>query len=80
MLAIALFVERHKTQLSESKKSKIEEAWILRWKDKVGQPTRTPCQVMHAYCKDMDISADHLIDAIDWDCWPVSEDDGIDNE
>jgi hypothetical protein len=29
MLAIALFVECHKTQLSESEKSKIEEAWIL---------------------------------------------------
>jgi hypothetical protein len=80
MLAIALFVERHKTQLSESKKSKIKEAWILRWKDKVGQPTRTPRQVMRAYCKDMDISANHLINAMDWDCWPVSEDDGIDNK
>jgi hypothetical protein len=28
MLAIALFVERRKNQLLESKKSKIEETWI----------------------------------------------------
>jgi hypothetical protein len=28
MLVIALFVERHMNQLSQSKKSKIEETWI----------------------------------------------------
>jgi hypothetical protein len=35
---------------------------------------------MRAYCKGMDILADRLVDAMDWECWPVSEDDGIDNE
>ena len=42
MLAIALFVDHHKQQLLEQEKSTIEETWIARWKDKVGQPTRMP--------------------------------------
>jgi hypothetical protein len=80
MLTIALFVDRHKQQLLENEKLAIKETWLARWKDKVGQPTCTPRQVMKAYCEDMDISADHLVEAMDWECWPVSEDDGVDNE
>jgi hypothetical protein len=75
MLAIALFVERHKDQLSETKKSSIEEKWIARWRNKVGQPTRTPRQVMRMYCNKLDITTEHLIEAMDWDCWPASNDD-----
>ena len=75
MLAIALFVDRHKDRLSENEKSSIEEKWIARWKDNVGQPTRTPRQVMQTYCKELDILAEHLIKAMDWDCWPTSGDD-----
>ena len=80
MLAIALFVDRHKQQLLDNKKLAIKETWLARWKDKVGQPTCTPRQVMKAYCEDMDILADHLIEAMDWDCWPLSDDDGDVNE
>jgi hypothetical protein len=76
MLAIALFVDRHKERLSETEKSDIEATWLARWKDKVGQPTRTPRQVMRAYCEELDISADHLVAAMDWDCWPTSSDAG----
>jgi len=76
MLAIALFVDRHKERLSETEKSEIEATWLARWKDKVGQPTRTPRQVMRAYCEELDISADHLVAAMDWDCWPASSDAG----
>jgi hypothetical protein len=80
MLAIALFVDRHKNQLSESEKTKIEDSWIARWKDKIGQPTRTPRQVMRAYCEDLDISPDHLDQALDWECWPTSDDSSLDLE
>ncbi len=79
-LRLPFFVERHKNQLLESKNSKIEETWIAQWKDKVRQPTCTPGQVMQAYCKDMDIFANHLVDAMDWECWPVFKDNGIDNK
>ena len=50
MLAFAIFVEKHRNSLSDSEKSAIEDKWISRWKDKIGQPTRTPRQVMRAYC------------------------------
>ena len=69
MLAIALFIECHKKQLSESEKLVIKKNWIARWKDKVGQPANTPCQVMRAYCNYLYISVNHLADAMDWDCW-----------
>ena len=80
MLAIALFVDRHKQQLSEQERSAIEETWLARWKDKVGQPTRMPRQVMNTYCADMNILTDHLVEAMDWECWPISEEDGSDDE
>ena len=80
MLAIALFVERHKNQLSDSEKSSIEDKWVARWKDKIGQPTRTPRQVMRTYCEDLDISPDHLAQAMDWECWPTSDDSSLDLE
>ena len=50
MLAIAILVECHKNSLSDSEKSAIEDKWIACWKDKIGQPTRTPRQVMRALC------------------------------
>ena len=81
MLAISLFVERHKNQLLESEKLEIEENWIARWKDKVDQPARsTPRQVMRAYCDDLYISVNHLADAMDWDCWPKAADDNVADE
>ena len=42
MLAITLFVDCHKDWLSDAEKSSIEEKWITRWKDTVGQPTHPP--------------------------------------
>jgi hypothetical protein len=80
MWAIALSIERHKKQLSESKNMAIKEAWVAWWKDKVGQPARTPRQVMRAYCDDLYISIDHLADAMDWDCWLEAADGDVADE
>ena len=79
MLAIALFVDCHKKQLSESEKLVIKENWIALWKDKVGQPARTPRQMMGAYYEDLYISINHLSDAMDWDCWPEAADNDVPN-
>jgi hypothetical protein len=73
MLAIALFVERHKDQMSEAEKSS-------HWRDKLGQSNRTPRQVMRAYCNKLDITAEHLIAAMDWDCWLASDDNAFADE
>jgi hypothetical protein len=80
MLAIALFMNRHKDRLLENEKSSIEKKWIARWKDNVGQPTCTPRQLMQTYCEELDISAEHLIEAMDWDCWTTSDDDAFADE
>ena len=74
MLTIAIFVEKHRTSLSDSENSAIEDQGISRWKDKIGQPSRTPWQVMRAYCEELDISPNHLAQAINWDCWLESDD------
>ncbi len=75
MLAIALFVDHYtKASLSESDRSEIENKWFTRWRERLGQPARTPRQVMRFYCEHMNITPDTLDRAMDWDCWP--EDDG----
>ena len=68
MLALALFIERHKQSILDAEQSK----WLTRWKERLGQPARTPRQVMHTYCDAMNITAETLDLAMDWDCWPES--------
>jgi hypothetical protein len=74
MLAIALFLDKYvKHSLSDNVRRTIESTWVSRWKEKLGQPQRSPSQVMKAYCDNLDISPGHLDLAMDWDCWPVDE-------
>jgi hypothetical protein len=74
MLAMAIYLDKYiKQSLSEEDKRKIESSWLCMWKEKLGQPQQSPTQVMKAYCMDLDISLDHLVLAMDWDCWPVDE-------
>ena len=74
MLAITLFLNRYiKSSLPDNSRRTIESAWVARWKEKLGQPQRSPSQVMKAYCDDLDITAGHLDQAMDWDCWPEDE-------
>jgi hypothetical protein len=74
MLAIALFLDIYvKHSLCDDVRRTIESTWVARWKEKLGQPQRSPSQVMKAYCDNLDISPGHLDLAMDWDCWPVDE-------
>jgi hypothetical protein len=71
ILAVALFANRYvKKDMSELQHRSIEETWLARWKNKLGSPTRLPCQVMRTYCKNYDITPDNLNLALDWECWP----------
>ena len=72
MLALALFIERHKHSLSDAERSAIESKWVAHWKERLGQPARTPRQVMHTYCDTMNITTETLDRAMDWECWPES--------
>ena len=73
MLALALFIERHKKSLTDVERNEIESKWLARWKDCLGQPARTPRQVMHTYCDALNITEDTLDLAMDWECWLESD-------
>ncbi len=74
MLTIALFMDKYiKHSLSDDDPRRIGLNWVDRWKEQLGQPQRSPTQVMKAYCADLDICLGHLDLAMDWDCWPVDE-------
>jgi hypothetical protein len=73
MLAIALFIDRYTNKdMSKTDKTDIEHRWLVRWKDKLGMPARTPRQVMRTYCNLYNITPKFLDHAMDWDCWPES--------
>ena len=40
---------------------------------RLGQPARTPRQMMHSYCDIINITPDTLNLAMDWECWPESD-------
>ena len=70
MLATAICLERYmKHDLTTSSRDSIEKDWLKRWTERLGNPDRTPRQVMRTYVEDLDITVAHLDDEMDWDCW-----------
>jgi hypothetical protein len=75
MLAMALFLERYvKKLMSQADRDKIEAAWLQRWKERLGNPSRMPRKVMKAYLEYMDISPEMLDTQMDWESWPENDD------
>jgi hypothetical protein len=74
VLAIALFIEKYKRDLSNDVKDKIETDWVARWRSAIGNPTKKPRRVMKTYLDLLDITMDDLDDQMCWDCWPESND------
>ncbi len=70
---MALFLEKYNQSMSNADRNKIETAWLQRWKDNLGNPSRLPCKVMKAYLDYMDILAEMLDDQMDWECWPIDD-------
>ena len=68
VLAMALFIEKYKRDMSSDLKDKLERDWVSRWKDTVG--SNKPRRVMKTYVDHLDISVDDLDDLLCWDCWP----------
>ena len=73
MLAIALFLDKYNKSMTNADREKVETAWLQRWKEKLGNPSRLPRKVMRAYIDYMDISEDVLDQQIDWECWPEED-------
>lgn len=80
MLAIALYIDRYVKDITNNERANIESRWIDKWKAKLGQPARTPRQVMQTYCDNFNITPDDLDQAMDWDCWPDCDHDDPDHE
>ena len=80
VLAIALFLEKYKRDLSGDEKDRIESRWIERWSSAVGNPSKTPRRVMKAYLDLLDLQLDDLDDQMCWDCWPEGDEVDADIE
>ncbi len=70
VLAIALFIEKYKRDLSDDVKDRIKKDWVARWRLAIGNPMKKPRQVMKTYLDLLDIMVDDLDDQMCWDCWP----------
>ena len=50
MLAIALFIEKYKRNISNKEKDKqLEHDWLERWRGALRSPSKTSCRIMRAY-------------------------------
>ncbi len=74
MLATAICLERYmKQDMSAAIRDSIEREWLDRWKERLGNPTQTPRQVLRAYVEELDITVAGLDDAMEWDNWDNSD-------
>jgi hypothetical protein len=74
MLAMALFLEQYiKSSMTAVEKDKLESAWLQRWQEQLGNPSRLPQKVMMAYLEDMYITHEVLDKQMEWDCWPMGD-------
>ena len=78
MLATAICLERYmKHDMSTTLRDSIEKEWLDRWKERLGNPSQTPRQVLRAYVEELDITVAGLDSAIEWEYW---DDDVVDDD
>jgi hypothetical protein len=76
MLATAICLEQYmKLGMSPGLWDLIENEWLKRWKERLDNPSNTPCQVLHSYVDDLGITVADLDAEMEWDCW--EEDDVV---
>jgi hypothetical protein len=76
MLATAICLEHYmKHDMSPSIRDSIEKEWLDRWRERLGNPTQTPRQVLRAYVEELDITVAGLDEQMEWGTW---EDDTVD--
>ena len=74
VLAIALFIEKYKQDLSDDVKDRIESDWVAHWRSAIGNPKKNPRRVMKTYLDLLDTTVDDLDEQMCWDCWPEGND------
>jgi hypothetical protein len=76
MLVTAICLERYmKNDLSPALPDSIEKEWLDRWKERLGNPTQTPRQVLRAYVEELDITVAGLNNKMEWSYWDEDDDD-----
>ena len=69
-----------KHDLSASVRDAIKKDWLDRWKARLGDPDRTPRQIMRTYVEDLDITVARLDNEMEWDCWDDDEATGYESD
>jgi hypothetical protein len=70
MLATAICLKRYmKVNLSPQLRDSIEKEWLDCWKERLGNPSQTPRQILRAYVEELDITVAGLDDQMEWDTW-----------
>ena len=78
MLATAICLERYmKHDMSTTIQDSIEKEWLDRWKERLGNPSQTPRQVLRLYVEELDITVAGLDSAMEWEYW---DDDVVDDD
>jgi hypothetical protein len=77
MLATAICLEHYmKKDLALLLHDAVEKEWLEKWKERLGNPSSTPHQVMRTYVETLDITVAGLDDEMDLSCWEcASEED-----
>ena len=76
MLATAICLEQYMKQvLSPGLRDSIEKEWLDRWKERLGNPTQTPRQILRTYVEDLDITVAGLDNEMEWDFWDTADPD-----
>jgi hypothetical protein len=75
MLPTAICLEHYmKKDLSPSLRDAIKQEWLEKWKERLGNPSSNPRQVLRTYVEALDITVAKLNDKIDWSCWDCKTD------
>ena len=76
MLATAICLKGYmKQDMLATLRVSIEKEWLDRWKERLGNPTQTPHQILRAYDEELDITVAGLDDVMEWDYWDNSDPD-----
>ncbi len=76
MLATAICLKCYmKEDLSTSLRDAIKQEWLEKWKDRLGNPSSTPRQVLRMYVEALDITVAGLDEEMDWSCWDCNLDE-----
>jgi hypothetical protein len=74
-VATAICLERYmKNDLSTSLSDAIEQEWLEKWMDYLGNPSSTPRQILRTYVEALDITVAGLDEEMDRSCWDCNLD------